>query len=164
MGQKCSHHFTKKVKRVLFEETDNMVWSSCEKEISQWCKKNVVYDEITEEEIEEKWGKEVHDNDEPIRLNGKYVWETAKRVCNFVNSHEDLIHITTFGEYRDVMKKVMRVIKEANNAERKRRQTSRKRKNEDVMAKTQRVKALIGIIKQWKMRKEEIERNDEKLF
>ena len=61
------------------------------------------------------------DNEEKVRLNGKYVWETAKRVCNFVNSREDLIHITTFGEYRNVMKKEMMVIREAHNAERKRR-------------------------------------------
>ena len=71
---------TKKVKRMLFEETDNMVWSGCEKAISQWCTKNEVYDEITEGEIEEIWNREVSDESEPIRPNGKYVWETAKRV------------------------------------------------------------------------------------
>ena len=90
--------------------------------------------------------------------------ETAKRVCNFVNSHDDLIHITTFGEYREVMKKVMMVIREAHNAERKRRQSSRKKKREDAKAKMQRVKALIAIIKQGKMRKEQIERNVEAIF
>ena len=68
------------------------------------------------------------EEDEPIRLNGKYVWETAKRVCDFINAHEDLIRITTFGEYRVVMKKVMMVIKEAHNVEGKRRQTARKKR------------------------------------
>ena len=32
--KRCSHHFTKKVKRMLFEEIDNMVWSGREKEIT----------------------------------------------------------------------------------------------------------------------------------
>ena len=53
MGEKIPHHFTKKVKRMLYEEIDNMVWSGTEKEISQWCKNNKVYDVITEDEIEE---------------------------------------------------------------------------------------------------------------
>ena len=48
-----------------------------------------------------------------------YVWGTAKRVCDFINAHESLINITTFGEYRIVMKKVMLAIKEAHNVERK---------------------------------------------
>ena len=38
-------------------------------------------------------------------------------MCDFINAHEDIITITTFGEYRDVMKKVMKVIKEAHNVE-----------------------------------------------
>ena len=70
-----------------------------------------VYDEITE--IEEIWRRVETDEEEPIRLNRKYVWETAKRVCDYINAHEDLIHITPFGEYRMVMKKVMTVIKKA---------------------------------------------------
>ena len=86
-----------------------------------------MYDEITEDEIEEIWNREGSDDDEPVRLNGKYVWETAKRVCDFINAHDDIIHITSFGEYRVVMLKVMGVIKEAHNAERKRRRTSRKK-------------------------------------
>ena len=49
-------------------------------------------------------------------------------MCNFINAHEDIINIASFGEYREVMKKVMRVIKEAHNTERKRRQTTRKEK------------------------------------
>ena len=61
------------MKRVLFEEIDNMVWSRREQEISSWCEQNKVYDEITDAEIEEIWQREGTDDDEPIRLNGKYV-------------------------------------------------------------------------------------------
>ena len=125
-AKRCSHHFTKKVKRMLFEEVDNVVWSGDEKEIAQWCKRNKVYDEITEDEIEEIWRRDDQDLEEPVRLNGKYVWETAKRVCCFINAHEDLITITSFAEYKLVMKKVMKVIKEARLVERKRRQSARK--------------------------------------
>ena len=97
-AKSCTHHFTKKTKRMLYEEIDNMVWSGGETEMSRWCEDNKVYDVITEEEIEEIW-KRNNPDDEPIRLNGKYVWETAKRVCDFINSHEYLITITSFGEY-----------------------------------------------------------------
>ena len=76
--------------------------------------------------------REPQDDDELVRLNWKMVWETAKRVCDFINAHEDMISITTFCEYRDVMRRVMKVIKEAHNVEKKRRQTSRKRKKEDI--------------------------------
>ena len=86
-----------------------------------------MFDEITEEEIEEIWTREDPDEDEPFRLNGKCVWETPKRVCDLINTHDDLIHITAFGEYRRAMLKVIRVIKEADNVERKRRQTKRRR-------------------------------------
>ena len=85
------------MKRMLFEEIDNMVWSGDE-EVSKGCQRNKVYDEITEKEIVEMWNLEVSDDDEPVRLNGKYVWETAKRVCDFINAHDDIIHITSFGE------------------------------------------------------------------
>ena len=98
-------------------------------------------------EIQEIWQREVPDNEENIRLNGKYVWETSKRVCGFINAHEDLVQIKTFGEYRAVMRKVMRVIKEAHNVERKRRQTSRKNKREDATIRTQRANAVIGSVK-----------------
>ena len=77
-AKRCSHNFTKKVKRMLFEEIDNMVWSGSEKEITSWCEMNKVYDEITENEIEEIWNREAPVHEEPIRLNGKFVWETAK--------------------------------------------------------------------------------------
>ena len=72
-----------------------------------------------------RFGREDPDDGEPVRLNGKYVWETAKRVCDFINAHENLVHITSFREYRVVMLKVMRVIKEAHNTERKRRRQPR---------------------------------------
>ena len=80
----------------------------------------MVYDEITDDEIEAIWKIEVPD-EENVRLNGKCVWETAKRVCDYINAHDDLICITSSGEYRKVMLKVMWVIKEAHNVERKRR-------------------------------------------
>ena len=82
-------------------------------------------------------------------------------MCDFINAHEDLIQITTFGEYRDAMRRVMKVIKEAHNVEKKRRQTSRKRKREEVTIKTQRAKALIFDIRRGQLRKEEIERKPE---
>ena len=46
-ARRSAHHFTKKLKRMLFEEIDNMVWSGREKDISQWCQQNRVFDEIT---------------------------------------------------------------------------------------------------------------------
>ena len=155
-AKRCSHHFTKMVKRKLFEEIDNMVWSGDEKEITQWCKRNKVYDEITDAEIEEIWREEDLSDDEPIRLNGKYVWETAKRVCDYINAHEELIIITSLGEYRVVMKKVMRVIKEAHNVERKRRQSSRKKMSDDARTRTQRAKSLICDIKRGRLGKEDV--------
>ena len=142
-AKRCTTHFTKKVKRMLYEETDNMIWSGDEKETAQWCQRNKVYDEITEREIEEIWRREDPSDDEPIRLNGKYVWGTAKRVCDFINAHENLINITSFGEYRVVMKKVTNVIKEAHNADRERRQTARKKRSEEAEKRTQKAKALF---------------------
>ena len=105
-----------------------------------------VYDVIAEDEIEEIW-KRKNPDEEPIRLNGKYVWETAKRVCDFINAHEEIITITSFREYRVVMKKVMMVIKEAHNTERNRRQSSRKKKTEEVKVRKQRAKSLIQDIR-----------------
>ena len=164
MGKRASNHFPKNVKRTLFGEIDNMVWSGREKEIAQWCKTNKVFDEITEKEIEEIWNREDPDDDENIRLNGKYVWEAAKRVCDFVNTHEDLIHITSFGEYRKVMKKVMKVIKEAHLVERKRRRTSRKKMSDEAMTRKQQAKTLIVDVKSGGTRREEIERRLELIF
>ena len=45
------------------------------------------------------------------------------------------------------MLKVMKVIKEANNVERKRRQTSRRKKSEETGVRKQRAKALISTIR-----------------
>ena len=101
---------------------------------------------------------------EPIRLNGKYVWETAKKVCGFINEHEDFIHITTFGEYKEVMKKVMRVIKESHNTEKKRRQTAGKKKCDEVKARTQKAKSLIAALRQGRVRKADIVRRFEDIF
>ena len=70
-ARRYSYHFAKKVKRMLFEEIDNMVWSGAEREMTEWCKNNKVYDEITEKEIEEIWRKGDDPDYEPIRLNGK---------------------------------------------------------------------------------------------
>ena len=72
-----------------------MVWSGNEKQVTQWCRKNKVYDEITDNGIEEIWSRD-DSGDEPIRLNGRYVWDTAKRVCDYINTHEELIQIATF--------------------------------------------------------------------
>ena len=69
----CTNHFPGKIKRMLYEEIDNVVLSGSEEEITSWCQENKVFDEITESEIEEIWEREHTDEREPIRLNGKYV-------------------------------------------------------------------------------------------
>ena len=130
----------------------------------EWRLKNKVYDEITEVEIEGIWKKEDPSEEEYDRLNGKYVWETAKRVCDFINAHEDLIQIATFGEYKKVMKKVMSVIKEAHNVERKRRQVARKNQSEKSSKTIQKAKSLIANIKRGQMKKEDIERKLDSIF
>ena len=163
-AKRCTNHFTRREKRMLFGEIDNIVWSGKEGLITEWSKKNKVYDEITEDEIEELWNQETPGEDEPIRLNGKYVWATAKRVCDFINAHEDLIQIKSFGEYRVVMKKVTRVIKEAHNTERKRRHTTKKKVGQEVAKRTQRAKALIATIKQGNMRKEDAMKRLDEIF
>ena len=163
-AKRCTNHFTRREKRMLFGEIDNIVWSGKEKEIVEWCKENKIFDEITDDEIEEIWRREDPDDDEPIRLSGKYVWETAKRVCNYINAHEELIQIKSFGEYRIVMKKVMKVIKEAHLVERKRRQTTRKKSVEEATKRTQRAKTLVAIIKHGKLRKGEAMRRLEEIF
>ena len=84
-------------------------------------------------------------------------------VCDFINAHESLINITTFGENRIVMK-VMLAIKEVHNVERKIRQTARKKRSEEAATRTHKAKALISNIKRGGMRKEEIERMLEKIF
>ena len=60
------------------------------------------------------------------------------------------------------MKKVMRVIEEAHNVERKRRQSTRKKKDE-IKTRTQRANTLISTIRRG-MRKEEIEERLEEIF
>ena len=55
------------------------------------------------------------------------------------------------------MLKVMRAIKEAHNIERKRRETSRRKKGEEIGVRKQRAKALISTIRRAGMKKEEIE-------
>ena len=109
-----------------------MVWSGSEKEITRWCKTNKVNDEITDKEIEEIWIGEPPDDSEAMRLNAKYVFETSKRVCDFINARQDFFHSTTLVEYRVVMQKAMKVIREAHNNERKRRQTAKSRRSEET--------------------------------
>ena len=162
-AMRCSTHFTKTVRRRFYEEIDNMVWNDGGGEIARWCQRNKLYDEITETEIEEIWNRDDPSDDEHIRLNKKYVWGTAKRVCDFINAHDDLINITSFCEYRVVMKKVIWTINETHNLERKRRQTSRKERSEEYAIRTQKAKALIFNIKRGGMRKEEIEQMLEKI-
>ena len=61
--------------------------------------------------------------------------------------------------------KVMRVIKEAVNVERKRRQTSRNRMIEETTKRTQRAKTLIVDIRHGRLRnKEEIEKRFKAIF
>ena len=72
-AKRCTNHFTRRVKRMIFGETDNIVWSGKNGVISKWCKRTKVYDEITDVEIEELWNRETPGDDEAIRLNGKYV-------------------------------------------------------------------------------------------
>ena len=74
-GARRCNNFSKKAKRMLFGRIDNTVWSDG-KEDSRWCKPNKVYDEITEKEIEEIQNRDNPDDD-PVRQNGKYVWEAA---------------------------------------------------------------------------------------
>ena len=121
-------------------------------------------DEITDGEIEEIWKRDDAGSEVSVRLNGKYVWETAKRVCDFINRRDDLIRITTFGEYGQVMLKVMRVVKEAHIVERKRRQTTRKKKCDETAVRKQRAKTLISMIRRGEMKKEEIERRLDEIF
>ena len=124
----------------------------------------MVYDEITEDEIDEIWRRDDKDPEEPVRLKWKYVRETAKRVCDFINAHEDFIHIMSFGEFEKVMKNVMRVIKESRNVEQKRRKTTRQKRHDETETRTQKAKALVADIKHEKMKREDIERRLEEIF
>ena len=62
------------------------------------------------------------------------------------------------------MKKIMAVIKEAHNVERKRRHTAKKTKSDESKARIQRAKALIVRIKHGLIKKDEIERTMEEIF
>ena len=42
-AKRCTNSFTKNVKRMVFGEIDNVIWSGKEKEISRWCQRNRVY-------------------------------------------------------------------------------------------------------------------------
>ena len=59
------------MKRLLYEKIDNIVWNGNDKELARWCKQNKVYDEITEEEIQELWNQESPDMETAVRLNGE---------------------------------------------------------------------------------------------
>ena len=144
---KCTNHFTRKMKRLLFEKVDIIVRNENGSEVARWCKANKVYDEIDDDEIDEIWKQDRRDDEEQVRLHGKCVLETAKRVCDFINTRDDIINITTFREYREVMLKVMKVIREAHNVEKKRRQTSRKKRSDGMNVRTQRAKSLIADVK-----------------
>ena len=41
-AKRCTNSFTKNVKRLLFGEIDNLIWSGKEKEITGWCKKQSI--------------------------------------------------------------------------------------------------------------------------
>ena len=36
-ARRCTNHFPKKVRRMLFEEIDNMIWGGIDEEIMSWC-------------------------------------------------------------------------------------------------------------------------------
>ena len=162
--KRCANTFTKNVKRMMFGEIDNVFWSGKEKEITRWCQRNREFDEITEKEIEEIWQRDNPGDAEEIRLNGKNVWDTVKRVYEFINAHEDTIKITSFEEYRVEMRKVTMVIKEAHNIERKIRQALRKNKSEEVSAMTPKAKTLIDEKRRGGLRKEDVGKRRENIF
>ena len=85
-------------------------------------------------------------------------------MCDYINAHEELVNITSLGEYRVAMKKVMRVIKGVHNVERKRRQSSRKKKMVETRTRTQRVKSPIFDVKRGGMIKEVVERQHDEIF
>ena len=45
-AKRTNNHFTEKVKMMLFQDINNIVWNDDEWTISEWCKRNKVYDEI----------------------------------------------------------------------------------------------------------------------
>ena len=83
-------------------------------------------------------------------------------MCVYLNTHEELIRITLFAEYMNVMLKVMRVVKEARNFEKKRRLTSRK--SDEMTVRKQKAKALFAGIRRGGISKEDIKRRLEEFF
>ena len=63
-----------------------------------------------------------------------------------------------------MMKKVIKVIREAHNVERKRRQTARKKRSEEAVKRTQKAKSLIAEIRRGEMSMREIEARLEEIF
>ena len=53
MGKKIHTLFHEEDQENVVRRKDNMVWNGGESEIASWCRRNKVFDEITEEEIEE---------------------------------------------------------------------------------------------------------------
>ena len=85
-------------------------------------------------------------------------------MCDFIPAREDVIQVTTLGECRVVTRKVMMVIKEAHLVERKRRQTSRMKRIDTSMARTQRAEDQISEIRRGGMMKDVIEKSLQKFF
>ena len=48
-ARRVSNIFPRKTKRVIFEMTDNMVWSGDERSVAESCKRNKAFDETTDE-------------------------------------------------------------------------------------------------------------------
>ena len=59
-----------------------------------------------------------------------------KRVCDFINGHEDFISITAFVEYKMAMKPA-RVIREAYNTKKKRMQNSHNKRSDEANPRAQ---------------------------
>ena len=78
-------------------------------------------------------------------------------MCDFLNTREELNRIATLAEYGNVKLKVMRIIKEDHNLEKKRRLMSRKKKSDEMAVRKQKAKALIASIRRG-IPKEEIKR------
>ena len=65
-ARRATNHFPRKTKRAIFEMTDNMVWSGDERSVAEWCKRNKVFDEITEDKIDEIRRRDDQDPEEPV--------------------------------------------------------------------------------------------------
>ena len=49
-----------------------------------------MFDQISETEIEEIWKRETSDEDEVTSLNGKHDWKMVRRLCEFINVHDNI--------------------------------------------------------------------------